>query len=642
MGKREKRSPPPPSSLGRSWRDPLTWLMAATLLTVVFAAYRPAAGGAFLWDDDDYVALNPDLRSARGLADIWLHPTHSPQYYPLTFTTFWIEYQLWGDQPRGYHEINVLLHAACALLVWRLLRALEIRGAFLATMIFAIHPVMVESVAWITERKNTLSLLFALSSLLTYLRFVNANLEAPASRRRWLYALSLALFACALASKTVTATLPAAILLILWWKDRRSRRTAVGLIPFVLLGIVAGVTTAVIERHHVGAAGPEWNFSPAQRFLIASRAVCFYTAKLLWPSNLSFVYSRWHINPTDVVPWLFPTALLAPLIALFVIRRRIGRGPLVAALLFVVTLAPALGLVNVYPMRYTFAADHYQYHAAIVLIALIVSVATTLFAKLPPRRQPVAVAAAVTLLAILFTLTWQRSQVYRTPQSLWADTVHKSPDSWMAWLNLGHALRARRPPDLAAADDACTHAASLGPDIADTHLGLAQLAIDQGRYPEAIHELERVLALEPTSAVACNTMGFCLRKTTGPAAALPWFEKSISIRPRYWPGQFNVALALKDAGQIAPAAAAFERAIEIDPTAAEQFFHLADCYRRLGKPDLAEQALREVLARQPTNAEAHFSLAALLRQSGRIDEADAHRAKALTLKPALRNLLPTR
>ncbi len=250
--------------------------------------------GGFIWDDDDYVQDNPTLRSLAGLGQIWFQPGATRQYYPLVHTTYWLEYRLWGLDPTGYHVVNVILHALSAVVVWRILSRLQVPGAWAAAALFALHPVHVESVAWITERKNALSGAFYLSAAWAYLRYEAAR------RPRW-YGAALVLFAAALLSKTVTCTLPAALLLVLWWKGQTPmRRPAVALGPFFVLAVAMSAVTVWMERHSVGAWGPEWDLSLVERGLIAGRALWFYAAKLLVPLDLAFIYLRWAIDATAI------------------------------------------------------------------------------------------------------------------------------------------------------------------------------------------------------------------------------------------------------------------------------------------------------------------------------------------------------
>ncbi|MBU0640698.1 MAG: hypothetical protein KKB50_17685 [Planctomycetes bacterium] len=257
-------------------------LLGVVLVAATLAAYVPAMRGGFIWDDDYYVSDNQTLRTTDGLRRIWLEPGAVPQYYPLVHTTYWVEYRLWQDWAPGYHAVNVVLHALSALLVATALRRLQVPGAWFAALLFALHPVHVESVAWITERKNVLSGLFYLLAVLAYCRFANLDSNPARPGRCWgCYTLALALFLCALLSKTVTASLPAALLLLIWWKRGRiGGRDIAPLVPFFALGIALGLVTVWMEKHHVGAQGELWHLALAERLLVAGRAAWFYAGKL--------------------------------------------------------------------------------------------------------------------------------------------------------------------------------------------------------------------------------------------------------------------------------------------------------------------------------------------------------------------------
>jgi tetratricopeptide (TPR) repeat protein len=629
--------------------DPLPWLMGALLFLAVFFAYRPAANGKFIWDDDDYVSHNPAVHDLAGLSDIWFHPTRSPQYYPMVFTTFWAQAQLETtpakpgvsvEEPTApFHEVNILLHAFIAILLWRILRRLKIPGAFLAALLFAVHPVMVESVAWITERKNTLSLLFYLSSLYAYLRF--AKIDAPEKEDpphfAW-YTTALLFFIFALLSKTVTASLPAAILLILWWKRSRvSIKHLLLLLPFFALGIAASFVTSYMEHSvgNVGATGPEWNYSFPQRLLIAGRAVWFYAAKLLWPANLTFVYPKWNINPAAIWQWIFPIALLIVIATLFALRRRIGRGPLVAVLLFVGTLFPALGFINIYPMRYTFVADHYQYHAAIALIVLIAAAATLLHRKYFARQTPWAgpTAAAIVIL-LLFLLTLRQAGIYQDPKTLWTDTTQKNPNSWMAWLNLGHTLDSNQKLD------AYQKAMALAPNIPEPHFNVGTVYFDQHDYPAAEAQLKRAIELEPRYANAFDMLGQCLVRQGRLEEAIKAYHAALAIDPQHNLAHLNLGIALRDQGHLEQAAAEFTQAAQVSPLDPRTWRELANCRIKQKQFEQAIPPLEQFLKLLPNNADAHWDLAmALTAAHHPEEEAREHLSKAISLNPQLANRL---
>ena len=417
--------------------------LAPGVALVLFAlvAYYPAIEAGFIWDDDAYVIANPTLRTVDGLKRIWLEPMASPQYYPLVFSSFWIEYHLWDLHPRGYHLVNVLLHAANGILLWLILRRLHLPIAWFVAALFVLHPVHVESVAWITERKNVLSGFFYLSAALAYFRFAPLE-QTPmnfAGRRGW-YVLALILFVCALLSKTVTCSLPAALLLVLWWKrPKLAWREVAALIPFFAAGIALALVTVWMEKYHVGA-GKDWHLTPVERLLVAGRALWFYAGKLVWPANLSFIYPRWEIDPGAGWPYLFPAAALAVLIGLWLARRRLGKGPLVACLFFAGTLFPALGFIDVYPMRFSFVADHFQYLASIGLLALFAAAGAALLGKLAPKQPIIGPAVGAGCLIVFAVLTWAQAEVYTDLKTLWTDTLEENPGCWLAHNNLGQIL----------------------------------------------------------------------------------------------------------------------------------------------------------------------------------------------------------
>ena len=333
------------------------WLKGLLLLTAVIFVYQPVWHGKPIWDDDAHLTP-PGLRSPQGLARIWIEPGATQQYYPLVHSIFWVEYKLWGDTTLGYHLINILLHAFSALLLWKILRRLQVPGAYLAAAIFALHPVCVESVAWISEIKNTLSGAFYLGAALVYLRFDRT--------RNWkFYFLALGLFLLGLMSKTVIATLPAALLVVFWWQRGKLswKQDVLPLIPFFVVGMGAGLFTAWVEWKFVGARGSAYDFTFIDRVLIAGRVIWFYLGKLVWPVDLIFIYPRWQVSQTVWWQYLFPITALLVSVGLWLLSRW-NRAPLAAWLFFVGTLFPALGFFNVYPFCYSFVADHFQYLAS--------------------------------------------------------------------------------------------------------------------------------------------------------------------------------------------------------------------------------------------------------------------------------------
>lgn len=471
-----------------------TLLGAGALVLLVLAVYLPVIHCGFVWDDDDNVTENMTLRTLGGLVQIWRNPFANQQYYPLTHTSFWIEYHLWGVSPLGYHLDNVLLHAIGVVLLWFILRWLSVPGAWLAAAIFAIHPLQVESVAWITERKNTLSGVFYFAAVLSYLRYAGIG-----EGRRGSYVLPLGFFVCALLSKTATSTLPAALLIILWWKrDRLSRRDVLDLAPLFVLAIFAGLITSLLEKYHAGAWGGAWNMSFAGKLIVAGKALAFYAGKLFWPNRMTFIYPQWRINPGDFRQYIYPLMAVAVPVILWLLRRRIGHSPLVAVLFFEVTLAPALGFFNVYFMQYSFVQDHFQYLAGIGAIALAVS----LLARIPMGRLSIVLPAAI--LVCLGILTWQQIPKFRDQQTLWRDTISKNPSCWLALSHLGKIAYEQGRNDVAISY--YIRAIKIDSNHAELHSNLGVALFKKGRFKEAFAELYTAVRIQPDYVDAHNNL----------------------------------------------------------------------------------------------------------------------------------------
>ncbi len=425
------------------------WLQALLLVIVTLAVYLPALRCGYIWDDDYYVTNNDTLHDWDGLVRIWTEPGAVPQYYPMVHTVFWVQYQLFKLNPVSYHAVNIACHILVSLLWWRVLRRLSIPGSYLAAMIFALHPVHVESVVWVTELKNVLSGVFYLLAAWAYLHFAGVRpdrgdmttVDEPVTSRRWFwYALVILCFIAALLSKTVVCTLPAALVLVMWWKRKRFPWADLAwLVPLLIMGIVMGLHTAAMEKNHVGAEGADWAFGMTDRLLIAGRVVWFYAAKLLWPAKLVFFYDYWHIDPTQGWQWLFPIGFVAVVYALLRNRKFISGKPLVAILFFVGTLFPALGFVNVFPMRYAFVADHFQYLASMGIIALFAGVIWYAMRHIPRYR----ILLCVFIIAALGGRTLNYIPVYTNQVTLWEHVIANNKAPWMALNNLGSIYQGR-------------------------------------------------------------------------------------------------------------------------------------------------------------------------------------------------------
>jgi tetratricopeptide (TPR) repeat protein len=612
---------------------PRHWLAAAGLVLITLAAYAPVRRAGFVWDDDAHVTENLPLRSLSGLGDVWLHPRATPQYYPLVHTTFWVEHRLWGPRPLGYHLVNVLLHAANALLLWRLLRRLAVPGAFWAAALFAVHPVHVESVAWITERKNLLSTLGYLGSALALLRFWPPEEAGPRPAGRWTaYGLALLLFAAALLSKTVACTLPAAFLLVRWWKQGRvTFRDVLVSAPLFALGLALGLQTVFLEKEHVGARGAEWDLSAVERALIAGRAVWFYAGKLVWPTDLMFIYPRWEVRADSWWQYGFPLAALAVLLGLYALRRQLGRGPLAVALFFCGTLVPALGFFDVYPMRYSFVADHFQYLASAGLLALLAATAARALSGRRPAARYAAGAAGALLVGLLGALAWRQAAGYRDAVTLWTDTLGKNPDCWMAYNNRGRAYLRSGDARRALAD--CTRAIEVKPDLPEAHSnrGLAHLRL--GQLPQALADCTRAIELKPDLVTPYSTRGEVYLQLGQLRQALADCTRAVELSPGQAETHNNRGLVYLRLGQAEEAVNDFTRALQLSPELAGAYLNRGDVYLLQGR--LREALLdydRAVgLGPEVAGAYANRGMAYLLQ--GLYDRAAQDFARALALQP---------
>ena len=647
-------------------------LATVALVAIVSATYAPVVRNTYIWDDDSYVTRNLNLRSLEGLWSIWFEPRTSPQYYPLVHSTFWLEYHLWELAPLGYHVVNVALHAASVLLLWRLLVRLAIPGAWLAAALFAVHPVAVESVAWATERKNVLSLVLALCSLHCYLRFAPADEDAEGTTSRtarWMwYALALLLFVLALLSKTVVASLPAVLLVIYWWKRGRiSLRDVAPLMPFFAVGAGLGLVTAWIERMHVGATGEEWSFTPIERSLIAGRAVWFYAVKICWPHPIIFFYPRWVIDDRAWWQYLFPTSALALVVALWLMRGQIGRGPLAAALIFGGVLFPAIGFLNVFPHRFSFVADHFQYHASLALFALAGSVVASLAGRLAARRDRstssgvaagggtpsipwrsgMSIAAAVLVLA-LAAISFRQTFVYRDLHSLYGDVIAKNPSSPTAHLNLGAQLvrDGRRAESLQMFREALR----LEPERAIGHANYGQALMDMGvrdgfepgQLQEAIEYFEKALRVDPNWLPAQVGIAHALIRDRQTSRAREYLTQALSLRPDHGPALLAMGVLLIEDKDWPQSQIYFETAALVMPNAAEAHHGIGVALTNQGRHQEAIPHLQTALQLNPDLYEAHYVLANTLRSLNDFRTAVDQYNEALRIKPdyldALSNL----
>jgi protein O-mannosyl-transferase len=598
--------------------------LACVLVLAVLAAYFPALRGGFLWDDDAHVT-RAALRSLGGLGRIWFELGATQQYYPLLHTAFWTEHRLWADSVLGYHLSNVGLHTAAAFLVVAIARRLQLPGAWLAGFIFALHPVCVESVAWISEQKNTLSAVLCLGSALAYLGFDD---DRKPSRYGW----ALALFVLALLTKTVTATLPAALLVILWWRHGRLawRRDVLPLVPWLVIGAAAGLFTSWVERMIIiGVDGGRFQLSLAERCILAGRVICFYAGKLIWPAHLVFIYPKWSINDGSPGQYAYLLAVVATAAALAVLAirgkggaSRTVAGSLAGFLVFAGTLFPALGFFNAYPFLFSYVADHFQYLASLgVIVPAAAGLTIASRSLLGNNSRSVAPVCGAVLLGALGLLTWRQCSIYSDAETLWRATIRANPECWMAYHNLGvEAVKAGRADE--AAED-FRRTLQLNPDFGEAHNNLGTLLMNGGRLDEAFAEYQKALETEPHNAEINRAAGVALLRLGLPDQAIGYLQKAVARSPGYAEAHNALGAAYLQTGQWIQATAEFQATLGLNPSYAEAHANLGNALLQQGRLNEAIVECLKAVAIRPDNPNFHGLLGNALARKGLAAEARA-------------------
>ena len=571
------------------------------LVLLAVVVYTPALLlGGFVSDDWIFVT-EPLVRRLDGIVSIWLSPAQmrdENHYWPIVYTTFWIEHKLWGFHPAGYHAVNVALHALNSVLVWRLLLRLGVPGAWLVAAVFAVHPVHVESVAWIIERKDLLSALFCLGAAHVWLRFT----EAPGPGR---YLLCLALFAAALLSKSIAVTLPGALLLLRWWRAGRvTWRDGACAAPLFALALGVTLADLAFYRDRIDAA---LDYSLVERALIAARALWVYARQLVWPASLPVLYPRWDVHPGDLPGWLAIAALVALVAALWLARDRIGRGPLAGALFFALTLSPVLGFVDFGFMNTAFVADRYQYLASIGPLAVILGAAVHLAGRLHRRGRAGAVVTAAAVLLALGALGWRQSAIYRSDLAYARHIDAANPRHYFGQIVLSHALQG---------------SGDYGEALAAARRGVALGEGQRGIRSHTAHLVlgDALLALErPVEAEAAYRASLALWPRTRRREPQLQLARSLVRQARYEEGLVLYQALIRD---------------QPDDDAAHRFQGTA--LLESGRYEAALESLHQALAvvrDLGTEPDLHVQLGEALRRLGRLDAAAAHLDRALALDP---------
>jgi tetratricopeptide (TPR) repeat protein len=621
-------------------------VLGCVLVILALVSYVPALSGSFVFDDSMYLLDDERVTETSGLGRIWSEvsgPGYRHQYYPLTSSVWWLQWRLWGDNAVGYHVVNVLLHGLCAVLLWRLLVAVKAPGAWLAGLLFCLHPLHVTSVAWISELKNVLSCALMLGSLVVFCGGERTCLSED--RQAWhpesgtdrssgcvRSALGWTLFVCALMSKTATASLPVALALLVYYRDGRISGRWWGRLGLLsLTGLCAVGLTSYLEWLH-RAGGEAFALDLGERIRVASAAVWFYAAKLAFPWGLSFVYPRWDPVSWPWWTWLYPASVVFALGGLWGFRHRISRGPLCAVLFFVVAVAP-VSLANVAYTRHSYVADHWAYWGSLGLAALAAGLMVRGYQALTRVRWvvPAGAATAVLMVSVLGAMTWQRATIFESPRTLWSDTVRRNPDASLAHYNLGVALWA-----LGERDKALTHyreAVRLNPDSIASLNNLATALKDCGNFEEAEPIFHEALRLDPDLAAVHVNLGSLYMDIGRLEEAAAHFVQVLRIRPDLALGHYGLANTLRESGRLEAARRRYLRALDEAPSWAACRANLGAVLRAQGDLDGAFTAFNEALRLDPHSAVAHYNVALALRDLGRLDSALEHLQKTAELAP---------
>jgi protein O-mannosyl-transferase len=619
------------------------------IIIVALLAYIPSLSGGFIWDDYKLLTENELVKASDGLDRYW-RTTDAIDYWPITNSTFWIEWRLWEMNPTGYHVTNLILHIVETLLIWLILRKLSIPGAFLAALIFAIHPVNVESVAWIASRKNLMAMLFFLLSMMWYLRFeelaprptfgrclvaakqstvlhplTTANCPPSTAHFYFWYWLSLTAFLLAMLSKGSVAVLPVLLVWIVWWLRPLKWRNFAWISPFF---VVAGILTKVNLWFQVRDTGTVFrSVDFVDRMLGAAGTVWFYLYKAILPLDLAPVYPQWHIRVSELRWWLPLLAAFCVTFLFWQYRSGWSRPFLFAWGFFCVALFPVMGFTDVGFMRHSLVADRYQHIAIIAVIAL----ATAGFFAWQQRMRRKAWATAVLVVGILTFLTWGQSGIFRDAITFSQTALEKNPGFWLGHYNLGVVLnRAGHPLEAAKQYEETLR---LKPNDPDANTNLAEIFIHQGRLQEAIDHLNLALGENANYPETQNNLGLALILAHRPQEAIDHLSQALRLKPDFFEAHQNLGDALSDTGRYQEAIGQYELAIQLKSNRSEVHYNLGVALVQAGRSQDAIDQFEQALRLRPGYTEAHHNLAAMLLKIGRPEEAIEHFRQALILKP---------
>jgi hypothetical protein len=505
MGKRSKKKARPPKAARkppapvretlRAKPKAFDWKRLFQVLLIVAAGlwiYWPALHGNWLWDDDFLIEHNDLIQDPDGLRHVWFSPSDLIDYFPLTVSLEWLEWQFWPDDTFCYHLTNVILHVSSALLVWHLLSKLGLRLAWLGGLLFTIHPVMVESVAWIAELKNTLSMPFFLLSMCAWIDYDRRE-------KSEYYFLSLFLFLTAMLCKTTMVMFPVIILLYAWWKRGRIGWNDLKYsAPFFAISLALSLAVIAYLRYGVGQ-----EFIPLggffSRMACAGLSIAFYFSKCFLPVELLPIYPQWNIDPPSPVQFL-PWPVLGG--AIYWLWTKCSKSEpwarhvLFGLGFFLINLAPFVGFRVISFMRFTWVMDHFLYLPIIGLLGLAVAALGQLEERLSATTRPYAIGGIAVAMILLTIGSHRYAKIFINSKTQWTYTIQHSPGAWPAYNNLGNVLS-----DTGQQQEAMEQykkALILNPNYPEAHNNLGIIFARMGRLPEAIDQFEQALKLCPT------------------------------------------------------------------------------------------------------------------------------------------------
>jgi tetratricopeptide (TPR) repeat protein len=616
-------SPAPLPLKGGAWMLVQTFLILGAILWI----FGPALRGEWLWDDALYFQANQLMDDPDRIWKAWFAPGSFVEYYPLQETLQWLQWRAWGNEMLGYHLTNVVLHGISSLLVWRLLNKLGIRLAWLGGLLFAIHPVQVESVALIAELKNALSLPPFLLAMCAWIDF-------EAHRRNRDYWLAFAFFLVAMLCKISMSPFPVVILIYAWWKrDRIGWGDVKTAAPFFLVSLILGSMTIFTGFWHAQYTGPgDLSIGgPLSRVALVGLSLSFYLAQCFFPVDMMPIYPQWTIDPPSPGQFL-PWPILAGMSYWFWTKRRTwGRHALLALGFFIVMLLPFIGVIAASYMTFTWVMDHFLYIPIIALIALATAGLGQIQDRVPKTVSAGGMAVVALLLVFLAVESRSYARMFTNPETFWSYALQRNPEAWPAHNNLGNGLLANGRN--AEAIEQYELSLRVKPGYYDAHYNLGNAFYQTGRTEEAIEQLQTAIRIDPHFAEAHFNLGNALLRQRRVAEAADQFRQAAQISPRAAAVYLNWGVALRQLGRLPEAIEQFQKAVQINPAYAEAHYNLGNALQKAGRIPEAIDQFEKTVDLQPKYADAHHNLGVAFNQMGRTTEAIQQFEIALEIDP---------